>query len=575
MKRASAPLEPNSLGRWLSTSAGQAVFWIMPLARILMCGLWFVLLPTATQSAVYQPALYGALYLWIAWTAATTAAAIAGQPLQIGICRFVVVIDTVLAIISMATLRGEEGATIAFALCVTVFALGLRVGRKIAFTTFLIIPIALILRDTQLLFLPTTSTPSFIRSTASEIVIAALQIIAVFTLILWANRRYLLEKFSSEFSSLRMLSLERSFEFDLQVWTEALAMLYAPARAACIMAAPSKNTASRYYHLDLPDWINDKHRDELMAGFQQLPPGCSIFDCELNQVVPPGARTPRPFDETEQRIALILHRANISAALVQPMQIDRSRGGVVCAITRPVDAVKIAEAFHLGRHVTDMSDFLSRIATAERNFIADAHDVARRDLHDGVLQSLAALRMRLLLVAKRKDVVNTPVDLEIRKTVDILTLEQSRLRGFLEKSESGDHTVNLVSQLDICVRSISLQWDIDVALKSEEPAIPVDAESSFNIEHLIREVIANAVRHAKSKSLTVSLSLKQDALMIAVIDGNPLTEGGQGFEKPALTLKSASLRDRLRLVHGEAYVEGLGKGTLLSVRIPMQQVDDA
>jgi hypothetical protein len=31
----------------------------------------------------------------------------------------------------------------------------------------------------------------------------------------------------------------------------------------------------------------------------------------------------------------------------------------------------------------------------------------------------------------------------------------------------------------------------------------------------------------------------------------------------------------LRLVHGEAYAEGLGKGTLLSVRIPMQQVEDA
>jgi signal transduction histidine kinase len=75
--------------------------------------------------------------------------------------------------------------------------------------------------------------------------------------------------------------------------------------------------------------------------------------------------------------------------------------------------------------------------------------------------------------------------------------------------------------------------------------------------------------------LTVSLSLKQDALMMAVSDLNPLSEGGQGFEKPALTLKSASLRDRLRLVNGEAYAEGLGKGTLLSVRIPMQQVDDA
>jgi signal transduction histidine kinase len=105
------------------------------------------------------------------------------------------------------------------------------------------------------------------------------------------------------------------------------------------------------------------------------------------------------------------------------MQIDRSHGGVICAVERPIDALKIAEAFFLGRHVTEMTDFLSRIATAERNFIADAHDVARRDLHDGVLQSLAALRMRLLLLAKSKNVVKTPVELEIRKTVDIVTRE--------------------------------------------------------------------------------------------------------------------------------------------------------
>jgi signal transduction histidine kinase len=575
MKTIPVLIKPNSLGRWLSTAAGQAVFWTMPLARILMCGLWFSLLPAAGFNAVSQSPLLGVLYIWIAWTAATTATAFAGQPLQIGICRFVVIVDALLAVTSIAILRGEEGATIAFALCVIVFAMALRIGRKMVLGTFLIAPVALILRDAQILLLPFVPTPRFARSPGSEVTTATLQILAVFVIILWANRRYLLEKFSNEFSSHRMLSLERSFEFDLQVWTEALALLYAPARAACIMAAPTKDASSRYYHQNLAAWVNDNHRAELMAGFRQLPAGCSIFDCELNQVISPGARNSRPFDEVEQRIALILHRANISAALVQPMHIDISRGGMVCALARPIDAVKIAEAFHIGRHVTEMSDFLSRIATAERNFIADAHDVARRDLHDGVLQSLAALRMRLLLIAKRKDVAKTPVDLEIRKTVDILTLEQSRLRGFLEKSESGDHTVNLVSQLDICARSISLQWDIDVALKSEEPAIPVDAESSFNIEHLIREVIANAVRHAKSKSLTVSLSLKQDALMMAVTDLNPPAEGAQGIEKPALTLKSASLRDRLRLVNGEAYAEGLGKGTLLSIRIPMQQVDDA
>jgi signal transduction histidine kinase len=312
-----------------------------------------------------------------------------------------------------------------------------------------------------------------------------------------------------------------------------------------------------------------------MRALAELPDGCSVIDCENSRISHPGTRSWQPFGDTEHRLAAILHRADIPVALVQPMQIDRARGGWVCAVSRPVDAAKIAEAFHLGRHAREMADFLSRIATAERAFISDAHDVARRDLHDGVLQSLAALRMRLMLLTKRKDVAKTAVDLEIRKTVDILTLEQSRLRGILETSESTNHTINLVSQLDICARSISLQWSIEVGLSSDDPAIPVDPESALNIEHLLREVIANAVRHAKSKSLTVSLSLKQDALMMAVSDLNPLAEGEQGFEKPALTLKSASLRDRLRLVNGEAYAEGLGKGTLLSIRIPMQQVDDA
>jgi len=74
--------------------------------------------------------------------------------------------------------------------------------------------------------------------------------------------------------------------------------------------------------------------------------------------------------------------------------------------------------------------------------------------------------------------------------------------------------------------------------------------------------------------LTVTLSLKQDAILMTVIDVSQPIQEAQVHEKPALTLKSASLRDRLRLLNGEAYVEGLGKGALLSIRIPMQQIEN-
>jgi signal transduction histidine kinase len=311
-----------------------------------------------------------------------------------------------------------------------------------------------------------------------------------------------------------------------------------------------------------------------MDAILNLQIGYRLFDTYLNRVIFPDTGFYRDFDENEQRIANVLRRAGIRAALVQPLQIDRARGGFICAVNSRIDAIIMTEASFLGRHVTEMTAYLGKVAVAQRNFIADAHEVARRDLHDGVLQTLAALRMRLLLLTKRQDVVQQPIELEIRKAVDIVTLEQSRLRGFLESSPTAIDNVDLISQLDVCARTISLQWGINVTLKSEEPAIQVDIGMSFNIEHLLREVVTNAVRHAKSKSLTVTLSLKQDALMMAVTDVSHPFQEAHVHEKPALTLKSASLRDRLRILNGEAYVEGLGKGALLSIRIPMQQIEN-
>jgi signal transduction histidine kinase len=399
-------------------------------------------------------------------------------------------------------------------------------------------------------------------------------LLAMFMGVTSASRKYRLKLFNQEFSSLRTLALEKSFQFDLQAWTNASAALFGPRKAACIVQGRTKQALDQYHECNLPMLQKEHERQDLMDAILNLQIGYRLFDTYLNRVIFPDTGFYRDFDENEQRIANVLRRAGIRAALVQPLQIDRARGGFICAVNSRIDAIIMTEASFLGRHVTEMTAYLGKVAVAQRNFIADAHEVARRDLHDGVLQTLAALRMRLLLLTKRQDVVQQPIELEIRKAVDIVTLEQSRLRGFLESSPTAIDNVDLISQLDVCARTISLQWGIDVTLKSEEPAIQVDIGMSFNIEHLLREVVTNAVRHAKSKSLTVTLSLKQDALMMAVTDVSHPFQAAHVHEKPALTLKSASLRDRLRILNGEAYVEGLGKGALLSIRIPMQQIEN-
>jgi signal transduction histidine kinase len=565
---------PNQVLNRLPTAV---ILLAWPLARILLCSIIFLALSISPADLIFTKSLQFYFYAFLGWTAATTLLAVGSQLLQPRALRAQVAGDTILILCAIILLQGTEMATIpvmAFAVCVGAIAMTIGLKGKhvlvaVAFAVFMFL-----LRSLAVQLSGTSLPPIIALSDLSEAISQLMILLAMGMVMISASRNYRLKLFSIEFSSPHTLSLEKSFEFDLQAWTNASAFLFGPQQAACLVQGPTQHATGQYHQCNLPILEKDQEREELLNALRHLPIGYSLFDTQLNRVICPDTGRYRSFDENEQRIAHVLRRAEIKAALVQPLQIDRVRGGFICAVNNHIDVILIAEAAFIGRHVTKISAYLGKVANAQRNFIADAHDVARRDLHDGVLQTLAALRMRLLLLTKRKDVAQQPVELEIRKAVDILTLEQARLRGFLERSDTDDYTVNLVTQIDICVRTISLQWGIEVKLKAEEPAIPVDTESSFNIEHLLREVITNAARHAKSKSLTVTLSLKQDALMMAVIDLSQPLDGPQVYEKPELTLKSASLRERLRLVNGEAYAEGLGKGTLLSIRIPMQQIEN-
>jgi signal transduction histidine kinase len=550
------------------------IIWAWPVARILLCIIIFLGLPTYPTSLTISTPLQFHYYTWLSWTAAATLMTVGGQLLQPRMLRAQVVGDMIMILFAVMLLHGALEATIGLAVCVGVIATTIGVKGKNILAALAVGASLFLFRDFMVQISGSRPPQITAISEVSTAISHVIVLLAMFMGVTSASRKYRLKLFNQEFSSLRTLALEKSFQFDLQAWTNASAALFGPRKAACIVQGRTKQALDQYHGCNLPMLQKEHERQDLMDAILNLQIGYRLFDTYLNRVIFPDTGFYRDFDENEQRIANVLRRAGIRAALVQPLQIDRARGGFICAVNSRIDAIIMTEASFLGRHVTEMTAYLGKVAVAQRNFIADAHEVARRDLHDGVLQTLAALRMRLLLLTKRQDVVQQPIELEIRKAVDIVTLEQSRLRGFLESSPTAIDNIDLISQLDVCARTISLQWGIDVTLKSEEPAIQVDIGMSFNIEHLLREVVTNAVRHAKSKSLTVTLSLKQDALMMAVTDVSHPFQEAHVHEKPALTLKSASLRDRLRILNGEAYVEGLGKGALLSIRIPMQQIEN-
>lgn len=205
-----------------------------------------------------------------------------------------------------------------------------------------------------------------------------------------------------------------------------------------------------------------------------------------------------------------------------------------------------------------------------QDMIALARDLARRDLHDGVLQSLAALKMRLVTIVAGPAFSGHPDVESLRKTIDIITLEQSRLRALLHNDEDSDDSINLVEAMEVYLQTLSLQWEISVKLKSLEPALPVDKESAENIEYLIREAVANAIRHAGAKQLTVALALNKGNLLMTLKDDHVDTSrNSSGPQAAQSILQSRSLIQRLALVNGHAYSDGMEDSTLLAISIPM------
>jgi signal transduction histidine kinase len=281
-----------------------------------------------------------------------------------------------------------------------------------------------------------------------------------------------------------------------------------------------------------------------------------------------GKRTPIP--PSFEKLVRGLKGLGFSDGILQDFQLSHIGVRLFFSTGGRLDEALRKDVALVGNQIESYFDKATKWDLRRQDMIALARDLARRDLHDGILQSLAALKMRLVTIVARPAFVNHPDVESLRKTIDIITLEQSRLRALLHNDEDSDDAINLVEAMEVYLQTLSLQWEISVKLKSFEPALPVDKESAENIEYLIREAVANAIRHAGAKQLTVALALNQGNLLMTLKDD--LVGPGRdssGHEAAQSILRSRSLIQRLALVNGHAYSDGLEDSTLLVISIPM------
>lgn len=197
-----------------------------------------------------------------------------------------------------------------------------------------------------------------------------------------------------------------------------------------------------------------------------------------------------------------------------------------------------------------------------------------RDLHDGVTQTLAGLRLNLAALRNRLDGDRAALDADLEEIVAVIAAEQANLRALMvDRPHVKNDRVDLVALIARRLELLGRHWQIECRLDPKgETAIPASASLSMEIELLIREAISNAVRYAGASHFTVRLAMREDQLFLSIkSDGRPPEPAQQVDDDGEERIASRSLERRIVMLGGTAYEEAISAGSLLAIRLPVEK----
>jgi signal transduction histidine kinase len=254
--------------------------------------------------------------------------------------------------------------------------------------------------------------------------------------------------------------------------------------------------------------------------------------------------------------ANVINSEAFTAVFIAPPPLFRSLAGLVMVVAM----IRALEVFDIetDRMIRQMEE--SQVIAIERERIA-------RDLHDGALQQVYAAGLMAQSLGRK---ARGP----LREGIDrlVLTINQviDQLRSFLPQLRPDPRSVELIPALELVVEEARRTMPIDTHWDTPTPPVLVPEQ----ISHLVaftREALSNAIRHAHTQNIEITLACVDEHLRLTVRDfgrGLPASpESGYGLR---------NMRDRARLLGAELQFESArGKGTTIILDMPVEEIDDA
>lgn len=236
---------------------------------------------------------------------------------------------------------------------------------------------------------------------------------------------------------------------------------------------------------------------------------------------------------------LRLHEDGLEGpALVTPLRTRARLWGVVCVSRNPsarrFTATEVESAADLGSRASIALELAHAREEGERSMLADDRRRIARDLHDHVIQQLFGTGLTLQAVAT--GIPAGPAAQRLTESVAQLDDAIAQIRTVIFALSRSDSSSLRHRVIDV-VTELTASLPHPPALRFIGPVDhTVVGALAADVLAVVRELLSNAVRHAKADSISVEVGVRGEAVSITVEDngaGIPDTRRRSGLDNLA------------------------------------------
>jgi signal transduction histidine kinase len=269
-----------------------------------------------------------------------------------------------------------------------------------------------------------------------------------------------------------------------------------------------------------------------------------------------------PRDLIPQRAVSELH---LGEGLAIPMKSDRGSGTLFLEQIANLSTDHIDIGHQIAADVSVHIQRHALLKAAEESAEARSRLSLARDLHDSVVQFIAGAAFRLEAM-KRTTGTGRDIEPQLEELKQLMMQEQRELRSFISALRSGPMVAvnDLAAELKALAERLALQWDVKCVFSARPAELMIPTRIRLDAHQLMREAVANAVRHAQAKSIEIELDAAPAELRLTVVNDGSAFKASRGkMDLPT------SLSERVQQAGGVIdMARGMGV-TKLSISIPL------